>query len=267
MDLASDMPALFAPRANLVEFSKSVLGGVEIKSCRRSPYDYKAHVHQELTLAYIHEGSTDLTLSDGVIHFTAGSGAVIPPFVSHRCAPNDIDRWAYVVVFVDPALYGGEGRFSRVRKLEGEQAQLLAEGIAQLCAQPEPDTASAVLYQLLAEFGDDDAPSAAPAETLEAVRAYLQQNVETPVSLEQLEKIFGMNRFSLIKGFRRAYATTPTAFHLQCRVCEAKTMIGMGIDVFEICDALHFYDQAHLIREFRKMYGITPAAYREQLHR
>jgi AraC-like DNA-binding protein len=27
--------------------------------------------------------------------------------------------------------------------------------------------------------------------------------------------------------------------------------------VFDICEELRFYDQAHLIREFRKMYGVT----------
>jgi len=265
METTADARSLFPPQANLVEFSQSIVPGVEMKRCRRSPYDYKAHVHRELMLAYILEGSTDLTLPDGTLHFSAGDGAVIPPFFSHRCTPNDIDHWVYVVLFIDPKYYGESVRFTCVGRLEGSQAQKLGDVIGQLCAERDPDALANALIDLLAGLADEDT-QAAPA-AMEKIHGYLQKNIYAPVSLDQLEEKFGINKYSLIKGFRKAYATTPAAFHLQCRVSEAKALIGRGRDIFEICDALHFYDQAHLIREFRKMYGITPAAYAEQRKR
>ena len=254
---------------DLVEFSQSVVPGVEIKRCRRSPYDYKAHVHHELTLAYIQEGSTDLSLSDRTIHFEAGDGAVIPPMFTHRCAPNDIDHWAYIALFVDPAYYGDMVAFSSVRKLEVARAHMLWELMEQLRTEKDADALANVLIGLLVEYGDETKPGAAAAvpSAMVRVRDYLAETLYAPVSLDRLEDTFGINKFSLIKGFRKLYATTPAAFHLQCRVARAKTMLVDGRDVFEICGALHFYDQAHLIREFRKMYGITPAAYLEQLRK
>ena len=40
------------------EFSKSLIEGVEIKLCKNPPSLYKFHVHNELSLGYIVEGST-----------------------------------------------------------------------------------------------------------------------------------------------------------------------------------------------------------------
>ena len=61
--------------------------------------------------------------------------------------------------------------------------------------------------------------------------------------------------------------TTPAAFHLQCRVAQAKELMSKGADVLDACTALGFYDQAHFIREFKKMYGVTPGKYAGQLMR
>ena len=59
--------------------------------------------------------------------------------------------------------------------------------------------------------------------------------------------------------------TTPASYHLQCRVARAKVLLSEGFNIFDICTELKFYDQAHLIHEFKKMYGITPGSYSEQI--
>ena len=75
----------------------------------------------------------------------------------------------------------------------------------------------------------------------------------------------GLNKYTIIRNFKKLYLTTPAAYHLQYRVAEAKRLLSKGADVLDICEELRFYDQAHMIREFKKMYGITPGTYIEQL--
>ncbi len=77
------------------------------------------------------------------------------------------------------------------------------------------------------------------------------------LTLDKLQQISGLNKFTMIRNFKKSYLTTPAAYHLQNRVAEAKQLLSRGADVFDICEELRFYDQAHLIREFRKMYGVT----------
>ncbi len=59
-------------------FGRSLIEGVEIKRCQNVTHAYKSHVHNELSLGYITEGSTDLTLSDKTIQYGPGDGVIIP---------------------------------------------------------------------------------------------------------------------------------------------------------------------------------------------
>jgi AraC-like DNA-binding protein len=252
---------------NTMEFSRSILEGVEIKRCRNNPHSYKAHVHNELSLGFIMEGSTDLTLNDKTLLFGAGDGVIIPPLMTHRCAPTEPSRWAYVMLYIDPGYYGDAVCFNEAKKLSGIQARKLIDFIDQLLAEINPDALENLLIELLLEFGEKNAPdiTADTGNAVRIIRDYIINHAQEEITLELLQQISGLNKFSLIRNFKKHYVTTPGSYHLQYRLAEAKRLLNKGTDVFDICDALRFYDQAHFIREFKKMYGVTPGAYVAQI--
>lgn len=251
-----------------MEFRKSLLHGVEIKRCRNDYYAYKPHVHQELAIGYILEGSTDLTLSDGFLSYGAGDGVLLPPLLTHRCAPKDLKHWAYVMLFIDPAYYGDLVSFTQAKKLTGEQAQRLCSFIEYLLAEEMPDALENTIIELLLEFGDvatAELPEKTSKDIAKTIHEYILQHMHEAVTLDALQQLIGINKFSLIRHFKKQYVATPAAYHMQCRVAEAKKLLSQGADVMEICAELNFYDQAHFINEFRKMYGVTPAVYSKQI--
>lgn len=252
-----------------MEFSRSIIEGVEIKLCTNDPHAYKSHVHNELSLGYIVEGSTDLSLHGRTIHYESGDGVIIPPLMTHRCAPNDINHWAYVMLFIDPVYYSDTVCFSKAKKLTDNQSRKLTDFIEQLLTEENPDTLENILIELLLEFGEKDVTETAAAnisDIIEAVHVYILNHVNDDITLDKLQQISGLNKFSIIRNFKKLYTATPAAYHLQCRVAEAKRLLSKGTDIFDICGELRFYDQAHLIREFKKMYGITPGTYIEQVN-
>ncbi|MEL7656385.1 MAG: AraC family transcriptional regulator [Bacillota bacterium] len=251
-----------------MEFSRSIIEGVEIKLCRNDPHAYKPHVHSELSLGYIVEGSTDLTLNDRTIHYKSGDGVMIPPLMTHRCAPNDMNHWAYIMLFVDPGYYSDVVSFSQAKKLTGNQVRKLKGFMEQLQIEKTPDILENILIELLLEFGEKDTTETAAENTSDIIKTihdYILNHVNDDITLDKLQQISGLNKFSIIRNFKKLYTTTPAAFHLQYRVAEAKRLLSKGADVFDICEELRFYDKAHLIREFKKMYGITPGTYIDQL--
>lgn len=253
-----------------MEFSRSIIEGVEIKLCKNDSHAYKPHVHNELSLGYIVEGSTDLTLNDRIIHYGAGDGVIIPPLLTHRCAPNDIQHWAYIMLFLDSGYYSDVVRFGQAKKLTGNQARKLIDFIEQLLTEKTPDTLENILIELLLEFGEKGIPDTDEASTSHSIitiHDYILNHANEEISLDKLQQISGLNKFSIIRNFKKLYTTTPAAYHLQYRVAEAKRRLSEGTDVFTVCEEFRFYDQAHLIREFKKMYGITPGTYIEQLKR
>lgn len=251
-----------------MEYNRSIIEGVEIKLCKNDPHAYKSHVHNELSLGYILEGSTDLTLNDRTIHYRSGDGVLIPPLMTHRCAPKEIDHWAYVMLFVDPGYYSDVVSFSQAKKLKGNQARKIKGFIEQLLIEQIPDTLENILIELLLEFGEKDTEETAAfnsSDIVKTIHDYILNHVDDDITLDDLQKVSGLNKFSIIRNFKKLYMTTPAAYHLQYRVAEAKRLLSEGADVFDICGELRFYDQAHLIREFKKMYGVTPGMYIEQL--
>jgi AraC-type DNA-binding domain-containing proteins len=251
---------------NHIEFSKSIIKGVEIKQSWNTPYDYKPHVHKELSLGYILEGSTDLTLSDRIIHYEKGNGVVIPPMTTHRCAPKDIEHWAYFMLFIEPDYYNELINFNITRKLEGDEVLKLIEFIDLLLEEKNPNSLENILIELLIEFGEGTLLEIeTETSNIKLIHEYILNHLYEVITLEYLQEISNLNKFTLIRNFKKEYVTTPAAFHLQCRVSEAKRLLSNGSDVLEVCNLLNFCDQAHLIREFKKMYGTTPTTYIEQL--
>lgn len=255
-------------QSRCMEFSRSIIEGVEIKLCRNDAYLFKQHVHNELSLGYIIEGSTDLTLNDKIIYFSSGDGVVIPPLMTHRCAPNDINHWAYIMLFVDPSYYGDFVSYNQAKRLTGEPLQKLKDFIDQLLSETSRDALESILIELLVEYGEkgNDEPAADNSgDVAKTIHDFIISHIKEDISLDKLQEISGLNKFSIIRGFKKQYVTTPAAYHLQCRIAEAKMLLSKGAAVFDVCAELGFYDQAHLIREFKKMYGVTPGAYIEQL--
>lgn len=230
-----------------MEFSRSIIAGVEIKRCRNNPHDYKSHVHNELSLGYIIDGSTDLTLNDKTLLYGSGDGVIIPPLMTHRCVPKDINHWTYIMLFIDPAYYSEVVRFSQAKRLTGDQAGKLLGFIEQLLMEKIPDTLENILIEMLLEFGEKETGDGATTEAGEIGRTihdYIINHVHEEITLDRLQHIFGLNKFTIIRNFKKLYLTTPAAYHLQYRVAEAKRLLSQGADILDLCEALRFYDQA-----------------------
>jgi YesN/AraC family two-component response regulator len=95
------------------------------------------------------------------------------------------------------------------------------------------------------------------------IKEYIDYHFKEELSLHDLEKMFGINKFTLIRKFKTFFNTTPSAYKLQLKVAEAKKYLDKGVDVFEICEEMGFFDQSHFIREFKKMNGVSPMEYKK----
>lgn len=157
-------------RDGYLKFSGSIIEGVEIKLCRNNLHAYKSHVHNELSLGYIIEGSTDLTMNGKTIHYGSGDGVIIPPLMTHRCAPKDINDWAYTMLFVDPGYYSDVVIFRQAKKLTGNQTRKLKGFIEQLLIEKIPDTLENILIELLLEFGEEGSTETTAANTIDTVK-------------------------------------------------------------------------------------------------
>ena len=97
---------------------------------------------------------------------------------------------------------------------------------------------------------------------VDRARELLTTRLDNPPSLTQLADTVGVNRFVLLREFRRRVGVPPHAFVLRLRVDRARARLARGDDIAEVAHALGFADQSHLSRVFKRNVGLSPGAYR-----
>lgn len=266
-----------------IYFTTIIPGKVELKRGNRTYQNYKNHMHDELSIGMIIEGSTSVVFPQETIEFVKGDGIIIPPTLSHRCTPNDIDTWCFDMLYIHPSFYSEAMSFEAVAKVNDPSGIQAFLNLLEL--QVEQDYIEEQLIELLESLYKqqfDDSQEAGVSKTRlsqeemgvsedqelligEQLRTYIAQHYLEKMTLDELAKEFHIKKFAMIRNFRKQYNTTPLAYQLQLKMVQAKKLLMEQTPVLDVCYELGFYDQAHFTREFKKMNGLTPNAYRESI--
>lgn len=102
----------------------------------------------------------------------------------------------------------------------------------------------------------------AVAESVAAVRQYIDENFRTRITLANLCFLFGMNKTTLCRSFREAFDTTVLNYINELRIKEAKTYLMQGeLSITEISDVLGFSSVHYFCRLFKQYTGCSPTEY------
>lgn len=103
---------------------------------------------------------------------------------------------------------------------------------------------------------------------LRDAEAALREAFDESVTLGELARSVGVHPAHLAKEFRRHYGCTPGEFVRRLRMEQAKGLLQRGDEtVAAIASRVGFYDEAHFCRTFKRVFGVTPSAYRRSIER
>jgi len=88
---------------------------------------------------------------------------------------------------------------------------------------------------------------------------YLHEHYLEDVSLDRLAAIAGLSRFHFLRAFEREFMLPPHAYQTTLRVEHARLLLCAGVPAHAI--EAGFSDQSHLIRQFKRAWGVTPSQY------
>jgi AraC-like DNA-binding protein len=105
--------------------------------------------------------------------------------------------------------------------------------------------------------------SVAPDHTRPVRRAmaYLHEHLTDAVTLDDLARAAGLDKFHLCRAFRAQVGLPPHAYLTHLRIARAKQLLGRGVRAGEVAQRIGLYDQSQLNRHFRRIVGTTPARY------
>jgi len=92
-------------------------------------------------------------------------------------------------------------------------------------------------------------------------RQMFEEEFDTLLTADLLERATGLSRYSLARQFRDAYGTSPHQFLIGRRLKAAREMIASGYPLAQAAIACGFADQSHLSRCLTKKFGMAPGAF------
>jgi len=158
----------------------------------------------------------------------------------------------------------------RARPLPAEASGLLEEvRLAMEANQPAgARTAAARLVALLnrqAEVGATMARGGLAAWQQRKIDRYVRAHLERPVQIEELAQLIPLSVSHFCRAFKETFGDPPHAYLIRLRLETAQQlMLATDDPISQIALASGFADQAHLSKQFRRVVGETPSAWRRR---
>ncbi|MFI0515656.1 helix-turn-helix domain-containing protein [Streptomyces sp. WSLK1-5] len=252
---------------------------LDLLTARFDKHVYAPHAHDEYTIGVCVGGSEIIDYRGGHIRTGPGSIVVLAPGEMHTGGPGTAtDGYAYRALYAEvPLLQDGSIGLPNFRDPlidDPELAAALRLAHTELSACPDPLETESRLPWLLTALScrhstaraADCVIAGADADAVaRVVRDRLADELLAPPSLADLATDLGMSRYQLLRAFRTTMGVPPYAWLAQYRVNRARCLLESGLKPAEVAGAVGFADQAHLTRWFRRVLGVTPAAYRNSV--
>lgn len=243
--------------------------GIERAEVHLSASAFGAHRHDTYGIGITTEGVQVFGYRGSRRVCLAGQLHVLHPDELHDGGPGTDEGFGYRMLYIAPehiraALAHGSLPFviEPVHDVTPVARRLTSfltdidEPIDELGATEVAVAAADVLLSLCGH--SDERPAAIDTRAVQIVRDFLEAHACEPTPAADLERVSGIDRYTIARQFRRAYGTSPHRYRTQRRLARARTAIEQGMSLAQSAAEAGFADQSHMTRQFKRTYGFTP---------
>ncbi|SEN82010.1 AraC family transcriptional regulator [Paenibacillus sp. OV219] len=129
--------------------------------------------------------------------------------------------------------------------------------------------ANLTLQELLLIFAGEQTTRMTSNSDMERILFQMHRNIGGQFRSEDfITSNSGLSRTAFFSQFREMTGKSPTQYMLELKLASAKASLeSTNLSVKEIAATLHFYDEFHFSKTFKKHYGISPRSYRQAFSR
>ena len=256
------------------------LDNLELLTARFTRQTFAPHFHEGHVIGVIEKGALGFDYRGEKLVAAPGQINLADPGEVHNGFSASGSGWQYRMFYLTP----GQLESILGRICEKEQAmpffkkgvirdRALARSILELHRGMTDPSVSLLekesrFYGLVHEMvrrhipGPLNLPALGPEPRgIARIKDYIRDNAHTRVSLADLSRVAGMSKYYMLRVFKARTGMTPHAFLNQARACKARQLLSGNRPLADIALACGFFDQSHMNRIFKKVFGITPGQY------
>ncbi len=270
-------------------FTTPALAGAEMMRAHFVRQVFSRHSHDCYAIGVIEDGAMGFRYLGGRHVAAPGLVNLVVPGEAHDGAAAAPQGWRYRMFYLAPGLLIEAAREAGAKALPGGLPHFcqgviddpgLVTRVRRLHLLAEARTASALELQtrlrgvlarwivLHAETRPAARRPGAEPRAVARARALLDNRSPENVSLDELAREAGLSPFHLVRVFTASVGLPPHAFQQQRRLDAARRLLRASsrtVRLADIAQECGFADQSHLTRAFKRVYGVTPGAYRKNV--
>ena len=232
---------------------------------------YSPHRHDTYAIGITLRGVQSFDYRGETKHSLPGGVVVLHPDELHDGRAGTSAGFLYRTIYVEPSLIQDaidgdalpfvEGAVSSDERIFAALNPLLESYDHPLETLEYEDGLYELANALNAASGGAKRSPATNAKAAHKARQYIHEKLDSGVSMEELERVTGHDRWQLSRDFRKMFGTSPHRYQTMRRLDVARRCLRDGHSIADAAIAGAFADQSHFTRHFRKAFGLTPRAW------
>lgn len=246
-----------------------VPGVAEVFHAHFTEHVYPLHTHDTWTVLIVDSGAVRYDLDHDEHGVLGSTVALLPPHVPHNGRSATGGEFRKRVLYLEPDQLGTDLIGRAVDRPEVVDASLYAQisGIHRALDQPGEEFEAESRLSLVRERVDthlrrlEPAPLVRDAVLARRLRELLDARVEDGLTLADASRELAAHPTHLVRTFSREFGMPPHRYLTGRRIDRARRLLLTGEPAAEVATSVGFVDQPHLTRHFKRVLGVTPAAY------
>lgn len=228
------------------------------------------HFHEGWQLVALTKGERHYQLRNGSVIAKPGRLVILPPRLVHKARCIAQERTSFKIATIPEVCFDtGAAAFAAISQPAPGMVDAFVAVFRMLASEDDGKTETVIrrrLHEILAESvpASVSGSSAVPPLVLQ-IESYMLERLHQVPSLDLLSSLVGLSRYHFAHTFSKHVGLSPLAFHSRARLMQARQLLAQGWSIAETSAYLRFSDQSHFGRRFRRVYGMTPGEYQQNV--
>lgn len=257
-----------------------------LKLCAKSHYTFTPGLHLSFSglphtlLVYIQDGNINLTHKKQLLSLEKGYVAFIRPNTAFKLHTSSNKSVAYIFMINGRLVnfYLNKLNISEIYIHKLNICSNISENIEKIYTHKEIDDELAMMYHSnklndifyelcrldAVEKGNETCTSNDTPAFIQEIKILFDTKYYEEYSLDELENIYGKNKYRISREFCAAYDIPPFTYLNKIRISEAKKLLlNSDLNIRETGFEVGIKNTNHFINLFKKETGTTPLSFRK----